>query len=235
MTGRYYFLLTSLPALADLGAAPPMDLAELRDRVASESKPHAAALIDAILLEGDLVLREAAQAGEIERPAPAVLTPGQADGTEPLPEALADAEPDRPRRIPADRTWEAYWRHAARAADAARCPFARQWVGFEVALRNGLATARARTLGLDAHDYLVAEDLAAESAPDEIIAAAAPAADPLAALRALDEARWRWVLDNEGYYSFAIDELAAYARKLALATRWHLIGQPQRQRRSVEV
>jgi len=232
MSGRYYFLLTSLPNLPDLGLAPAMDLAALRERVAPE--PAAAPLIDAICLEGDLVLREAAQAGEIERPAPVVLTAGQADGTEPLPDALAADEPDPPRRIPADRTWEAYWRYAARAADAARCEFARQWVGFEVALRNALATARARTLGLDSHDYLVAEDLAAEPAPDEIVAAASAAADPLSALRALDEGRWRWVEDNEGYYSFAIDELAAYARKLALATRWHLIGRQQRQRRDVE-
>jgi len=46
------------------------------------------------------------------------------------------------------------------------------------------------------------------------------APDPLRAQRVLDEARWRWLSDHDGRFSFEADELAAYAAKLVLLDRW---------------
>ena len=70
-------------------------------------------------------------------------------------------------------------------------------------------------------------DPGAEIEVEDLAGAWASAADPLAALRVLDEGRWRWTEEHSRYYSFAIDELAAYARKLILITRWHLLVQDQ--------
>lgn len=221
MTRSYYFLLTSLPTLPELGEAPPMALRAFYDRVGEE--PSAAPLIGAVLMEQDLVLREAALAGEIGRPEPVVLTAGQVAAEQPLPELLR-GEPDERRRIAADLTWEAYYRYVHRLATAERCRFARRWVGFEVALRNALAAARAARLELDPHGYLVAEELADEDAPvAEIVSAWSAAAEPLSALRVLDERRFAWLDENARYFSFALDELAAYARGLVLINRWHVL------------
>jgi len=233
MAPRYYYLLTSLPALPELGEAPSMDLIGFREKAAAE--PGALPVIDAMLLEHDLTLREAALAGEVERPEAVVLTAGQVAGQEALPPYLT-IEPSAPRRIAADATWEAYYRHVRHLASSQRCAFAARWVGFEVALRNALVAARAETLGLDGHEYRVAEDLADEDAPvEQAVSDWSAAENPLAALRALDRRRWAWIDRHARYFSFALDELAAYARKLVLAVRWHLLTRREDQDKAARV
>ncbi len=222
MSQRYYFLLSHLPALPELGGAPVIQPAELR-RHAQADRP-AGEVVDAILLEQDLLSREAALAGEIADPQPVVLSPEQVRGEQPLPAALAAPEGPR-RRIPADLTWEAYYRHVRRLGERCRCGFLRQWVGFEVALRNALAAERARALELEPADYLLAADLADPSAgAEDIVRAWSAARDPLRALRVLDEARAGWTGRRSRYFSFSLDEVAAYARMLSLVVRWHRLG-----------
>ena len=225
MSRRYYFVLTSLPALPELGESPPLGLLDFR--ALAGHAPTALPLIDALLLEQDLLSREAALAGEIERAQPVVLTAEQAAGTEPLPGFLT-AEAPQARRIPADVMWEAYYRFVHRLAGAKRCAFARRWVGFEVALRNALAAARARALDLDAEQYVLAAELAdGDGAAEEVVSAWSAAEDPLAALRVLDQRRWAWMEENSRYFSFALDELAAYARKLVSITRWRVLAREE--------
>ena len=224
MAGRYYFLLTSLPALPVLGEPSPIDLPGFRQLIAGE--PPVGEVIDALLLEGDLLSRESAMAGEGARSEPVVLSAGQVSGEEPLPAYLVP-DSERRSRLPADMVWDAYYRHAIGRGRAGGCPFVEAWVGFEVALRNALAAQRAKRLQLDPGAYLVAADLAdpaAEAEVQELAGAWAAAADPLSALKVLDEGRWTWTEEHSRYYSFAVDELAAYARKLILITRWHLLA-----------
>ena len=223
MSTQYYFLLNSLPVLPELGERPPISLPQFRAAAADE--PSAAALIDAVLMEGDLMAREAALAGKEAASEPVVLTAGQIAGEEPLPAELV-VEPQRDARAATDAAWDAYFRYVHSRGRASGCDLVVSWVGFETALRNAVAARRAKALALDALDYFVAPDLADPDVQvDELVAAWAAADNPLAALRALDEGRWRWVLENERYFSFAIDELAGYARKLVLATRWHLLSE----------
>ena len=39
-------------------------------------------------------------------------------------------------------------------------------------------------------------------------------------MEALDKARWEWMEENGGWYSFQAQELEAYAAKLVLLLRW---------------
>ena len=227
MGGRFYFLLTSLPTLPALGEVPPIELGAFRELVRAE--PGAGELVDALLLEHDLLLREGVLAGEVSAPEAVVLSGEEVRGEVPLPGYLS-FQPARPPRIGADAVWEGYYRYVYRLGVRRRCDFLRRWVGFEVALRNAVARARAEALKLDPANYLVAEDLSGdEPAALEAAEDVASAADPLGALRAMDAARWQWLEDSSRYFSFAIDELAAYARQLVLLTRWHVIARQGRQ------
>jgi hypothetical protein len=51
----------------------------------------------------------------------------------------------------------------------------------------------------------------------------------------LDQRRWRWIDENSRYFSFALDELAAYARKLVLIARWHALSREPAQAQASEL
>jgi len=223
MTRRHYYHIAALPALGDLGSAPPWNHSELLNHLSDV--PRVRQIVAALLLGDDLVQREALLAGELEQVSPAVLTPEQVADEQPLPEPLSGPEGEgSPRRV-GDAVWAAYFRYALEVAGEQESPFLRAWVGHEVTLRNALASARARALDLDPGDYLVAPDL---GQTDEDLTALlgewSAAADPLAAERVLDRARWQWLNDHDGWFTFADDEVAVYAARLMLLWRWHRVG-----------
>ena len=227
MSADTYYLVTSLPSLGRLGDSPEITPAEFVDHVADDA--DAQALVEAVLLSDDLLQRDAVIAGELTDPQPVVLTAEQLHDDVPLPDALAGGDDDNaPARIAADSVWTAYFRHAAATARRLGSAFLTDWVGYEVALRNALAEARARALDLSPERYRVCEDLADGSVDlDGLLREWAAARDPLVGLKLLDEARWQWLHENDRWYSFSPDELAAYAAKLMLLNRWVRLSEPQ--------
>ena len=161
-------------------------------------------------------------AGEIEEVEPVVLTLEQARGEAPLPEILvADVARDQPVAMETDLLWETYFRYAHAVGRSERSRFLVQWVEFEMALRNALATARAKRLGLVAADYLVAADLAAgEEDASVVVDEWATATTPLAGLRAVIRRRWSWVDHHDAWFTFSVDELLAYAARVMLLEQW---------------
>jgi hypothetical protein len=228
MSGRNFFLLTSLPAIGKLGDEPPLGLADFLRHVEEAPKPRAEA--EALFLGDDLRQREALLAGEIDEPSPTVLTERQVRDEEPLPILPAAAPGEEGAAgapLAVDAVWGAYYRRLAEMGR--RSAFLAAWVRHEVGLRNALAAARAKALSLDAERYLVEGDLAD---PEEDFAAVlgewSAAKTPLAGLRVLDAARWRWLAEHDAWFSFADDELAAYATRLVLLHRWRRIAEAQR-------
>lgn len=223
MAGDNYYLMSVLLPLDQLDGAPPLSLGDLLTHV--EDHPVALALVEAIGLGDDLLQRDAILAGEIDQGAPAVLSAQQLRDEQPLPEALLGDEDQPAAVIASDVVWGAYYRHlAAVAADCSSAMLA-GWVGHEVALRNAIATARAKALELDAQDYLVEPQLADRDADlESVVSEWSSAGDPLAALRVLDQARWDWLVEHDAWFTFADDELAAYAAKLMLMNRWRRLG-----------
>ncbi len=214
---RNCWLLTVLPPLGELGAAPAVPPAELRARAADGD---AAPLVNVILLEDDLRLRQSVLAGEVSSVVPVVLTADEIASKD--PPALLGVDPESESLLsPEERVWEAYWRHAERVARRQRSALLRAWVGVEVALRNALADARARALGSGAEVHAVAGELGrADPTVDAAVAAWTSAADPLVALRLLLRLRWDWVTRADPRYTFSEDEVAAYALKLTLLRDW---------------
>ena len=223
MPGSHYYLVCALPSLGDLGSVPPLSPAALRELAGESTGP--AALVDAILLGDDLLQRDATLAGETTEAEPAVLSPEQVRGEQPLPSELAAADDPVARPVAGDAAWAAYFRHAAAVAQRRASAFLAAWVGHEVALRNALAAARAKALDLDVADYLVTPELGDPGpALGEVVTQWAAAATPLEGLKVLDRARWEWLGDHDAWFSFGDDELAVYAARLIILVRWHRLS-----------
>ena len=217
-TDRYYDLV-ALPALGGLGSEPPIGFAELLEHLGEHTVRGR--LVATVFLLGDLLEREAFLAGEIEQVDPVVLTVRQARNEAPLPDFLAEPSQREGGGPEADTLWESYFRHAAEVGRTLSSPLLVRWVGFEAALRNALAEARAKRLGLEEGAYLVATDLAAsEEDFSAMLSEWAAAPTPLAGLRVTIRARWDWLSLNDAWFSFSNDELVAYAIRLMLLGQW---------------
>jgi hypothetical protein len=218
-TARHFYI-TTLPALSDLGSSPPMGLADLLEHV--EENPAWFEQLEALVLLDDLQQREALLAGETEKVEPAVLSHQQARGEAPLPEVLAsDTAVEQTTALAADLLWERYFRYAHQLGRSRSSRFLVQWVEFEVALRNALAAARARRLGLDESHYQVAANLAhSDEDLSPLLGEWEAAATPLAGLRVVIRARWSWLDRHDAWFSFSVDELLAYAARVMLLEQW---------------
>ena len=220
MSGQNYYLLAALPSLGELGSTAPINASEFLEHVSPVESVRM--LVEAVFLGDDLTQRQAFLTGELEKPSPVVLTLEQVRDEEPLPdELIAPQDVTDPRSV-VDAVMGAYFGHAMLVAKSAGSEFLTNWVGFEVALRNALTEARAKSLSLDAEDYTVAPELADLNTDFAmVIAEWSAAADPLAGMQALDGGRWDWLCQHEGWFSFDDDELACYAAKLTLIERWN--------------
>lgn len=219
---RHYYI-SALPTLGELGSTPPTDAVQLLEHLAP--LPPAHELVEALFLFDDVLQREAFLAGELKAVEPTVLTAAQARNEAPLPSYLAEPAESGTLISRMDGLLEAAFRHADRVARSCGSEFVRQWVAFEVALRNALASARAKRLGLDEGEYLVAADLGAPQADfAAVINEWSAASTPLAGLQALIRARWAWLNEHDAWFSFRDDELAAYAARLMLLRQWKRVA-----------
>jgi len=224
MKGDLHYYITALPALGELDSEPPLRPGQLLEHL--DGRPGSQALVETLFVLDDLLQREAFLAGEIEDVSPVVLTPQQARNEAPLPAYLVSTAPEGSGALQVDSCWETCFRHVADVARRQASTFLSAWVGYEVALRNALAAARARRLELEESDYRVAEDLADPEADfTSLLSEWTSAPTPLAGLRMLIAARWAWLSEHDAWFSFRDDELAAYAAKLLLLLQWRRIAE----------
>jgi hypothetical protein len=229
-TPDLYYYLASLPTPGELGSTPPVTPAELITLLETAAGPRR--LVETLFLMDDLTQREALLAGEIDQIEPVVLTIPQARNEAPLPTDLIfsraeTSEIPHGRVVAVDDLWETYFRHAARMADRYNNQFLAAWVGHEVAMRNALAADRAKRLGLDPTNYLVATDLADPDCDFSLLLAewlAAPT--PLEGYKTLIRARWAWIIEHQAWFSFSDDELTAYAAQVMLLQQWRRLTAP---------
>lgn len=228
MGGGNYYLITALPSLGELCSRPPMKPAAFLTHVREAGE--ARTLAETIFLSDDLLQRDALLADELAQAEPTVLSADQLSDKQPLPEYLSQPAGTTPPAVAGDTVWAAYFRHAAGLARRIGSRFLGDWVAYEVALRNALADARAKALDLDGQAYVVAPELGQTDLDlAGIVNEWSAAEDPLAGLRVIDSARWRWLVEHDSWFAFSDDELAAYAAKLMLLGRWHRLTEAARQ------
>lgn len=220
MAEKNYYIQSFLAELDTIESPVKISAGDFLDTL----EPDAAVTqtVRMIFIADDLLQRESFLAGQIQQVSPAVLTPEALRGEEPLPDFLL--EDSASSKIESDAVWENYFRSAENCAQSLPGgEFLSRWVAMEVTLRNSLAEARANALGLEPTDYFVAADLA-DSTIDlkQTITEwqGSVGENPVEAQKILDRARWDWISQHGGYFSFGDDELAAYAAKLSIACRW---------------
>jgi hypothetical protein len=227
MPSDLYFYMTALPPLGELGTIPPISFDEMLSLF--EDQPAYQQTIAIFFLQNDLTQREAFLSGEQQDVYPTILTPEQARNKAPLPEWLAEFTPTKSYRVQADTLWEAFYYYAQQLGEEQGNEFLQAWVSFEVGLRNTLASARAQRLGLNPADYLVAPELAADAVNFQpIVDEWSTARDPLAGLGVIVQARWRWLDENENWFAFSQEELAAYAARLVLLQTSHQLAEAEK-------
>jgi len=172
--------------------------------------------------------RDSFLAGEITAAEPAVLTLAEVCSESPLPDYLDAGENAGHLVIGVDAIWQSYYRYAYEQACRHRSGFLKQWLAYEVSLRNALVELRAKQLELDAVLYLVAPELRDDDFDfTALLAEWSSCRDPLAGLQVLEQARWQWLQTHENWFAFNNDELAVYATKMLALLRWHrLIKSP---------
>jgi len=234
---RYEYLLSVLPTLEPIGSIPPLSKQSFFEQVIESNGP--VSTVQTLLLSDDLIQYQALLAEEIEqdRIDLAILSLDKAEDEPVLPDYLLPKETteeqqqEQSMRLSVDGIWERYFHHAASVAKRTQSSFLKAWVGFEVGLRNALATARAQMLDLESEAYLVAPELADKKTDyHHIVSEWSGASNPMTALRMLDEARWDWCEEHGGWYSFHACEIEVYASKLILLHRWRRILTEKQQR-----
>ncbi len=216
---RFEYEITALPALPAIGDAPFMSPRELRDLLGHTAKVRR--VVDVILLAHDLDLFISIHQGQQIEETPFVLTPGQLSKEAPLPSFLTEGVPAA-RELSFDDLWQRYFRHVASLGLVAKAHILPAWAGFEVTLRNALAERRSRLAGHSFPPPLVAEELCDHlGSMSKQTDAWAAATDPLSAQQALTSIRKTWIEQHRRWYSFALDEIAAYALEWLIVYQAH--------------
>jgi len=224
---RYDYLLSVLPTLEQMGSIPPLSKHGFLEQVIDSNGP--VSTVEMLLLSDDLMQYQALLTEEIQqdRTDLAILSLDKAENESVLPDFLLPKETMEKQenmRLSADGIWTRYFHHAASVAKRSRSSFLKSWIGFEVGLRNALATVRAQILELDSAAYLVAPELADNNTDySHTVSNWSGASDPLTAQKVLDEARWDWLDEHGGWYSFSACEIEVYAARLVLLHRWRRI------------
>jgi hypothetical protein len=231
---RHFYILCFLPEIKTFHDPPPISKQKLLSVVKESGGPTE--IVQLLLLNDDLIQREAVLAGEIERDNtnPVVLSFEQSKAKEPLPDFLVSGQEKQDEsannRILGDRTRHNYFHHVLKIAKIHRSQFLKAWVEFEVGLRNALARVRAKALKLDPKPYLVAPELENPKLSfKNILADWNKASNPLEATEVLDKARWDRLMELEQWFSFSSDEIFAYTAKLMILQRWRQITGKDRQ------
>lgn len=238
---RYEYLLSTLPTLEPIGSIPPLSKHTFLEQVIDSKGP--VDTVRVLLLSDDLMQYQALLAEEIDKDNVdlIILSLDKGEDEHVLPDFLLPPESaeekeeeEKNERLNIDAIWARYFQHAASVAKRKQSSFLKAWIGFEVGLRNALATARAQTLELDPAGYLVAPELADKNTDySHIVSDWSGASNPQAALKVLDEARWDWCEQHGGWYSFHACEIEVYAAKLMLLHRWRRILSDKQQRNEI--
>lgn len=230
MVSPLYYLLTFLPPLPAMGEALPISFDDLQVCVDREQRPEVSRLIEAIRLEERIEafilkrFREAASS-QAETAKPSELFPFPPEIAAVLSVDAAEIGEDHWLSA----IWREYYRWLGQVGRSGGSVLLAEWALFESELREELAAFRmARSTRSDAggKDSLGAGSAMVADGPRfaSLIGSWARATDPFAGERLLDQARWTFLEERCGVFSFSIDECVGYVLRLRLLNRYQRLN-----------
>lgn len=223
MAAPLYYLLTYLPALPAMGEPLPITVEEIQGLVEQEGRAEVLRLVLAIRLEERV---EAVILARFRGAAVPDQSPVELEG---FPPAIGDALAAKPEEVGEDHwltaVWQEYYRWLEMTGKAEGSALLAEWAVFERQLREELAAFRiARSVFAAAGGKDLAS-VGASVSPEgprfsDVLGSWVQSADPFVGERLLDQARWAFLEEHCGKYSFQIDEFVGYVLKLRLLNRY---------------
>jgi len=223
VSGRFYYLLSFLPSLPNLGGDPALSLDDVAKLLKGQSEE---------------ALQRLARVVEVERDIRQTIE-SRCLGSEPaiveLPEALVAAFPSFEEGkvsisedVWVSKVWIEFYAWLHNEAKNVGSNLLKVWADLELGVVCQLCRARYETADEaipEGHPLqfvgveCIRIDEHLRSEVHDLVRKWEVAADPIKGELLLDTARWRWIVDREKTYSFEIDELVAYVLKLRLLSR----------------
>jgi len=224
---KYYRLLSMVPPLPEVPGPPPVPLGELIELYQQELDEKDQRLALALLAFLDCRNLESALLGREMFDTRAPLPREAFEDRLQLPEYMArflEAHDNDAlgHTYPFDALWWGYFVHLVELADSSGSVFLKEWVRFDVGLRDALARQRAEALGAKGDERATgAVDGEAESFA-ELLSALPEASDPMERERVLDRARLERIDACQGISTFSTDAALAYLAASMILDRWSL-------------
>jgi hypothetical protein len=222
--------MTLLPALPEQPEPPPMKLAEvighLRDSLAGSDWEAVDALLQ--FLDCRNVEAHVHKWSRFDDRAPrsAEALAERLELPEYMQNFLAAYEAGTlAGEYPAATLWRAYFNQLTETADRVGSQFLKEWVTWEVSLRNELARERADHLSWSIEPHLL-DPLHGEPSHTELVVRLREAANPLDAQRKLDAAKLAAIHLMSGTDPFSLDAVLAYTASVLVLDGWDLPEAP---------
>ena len=220
MAGLNYYLLSALPSLGELGAAPPLSYREFLITIKGNRRAHY--FSEVLAIQNDLLLWSDAATGRPAAEQPLVLASNDLGKLD----FFRRFFPWRQEDPVTSCLHEEYYRAAHEAASRRGSRFISDWVRYEVGLLNSLGSVRAQRQAVEFTPRLTELQLDEDYSP--VVDAWRSAEHPSLAAAIVEAARWSWIAQNDDWFLFTDDELIAYAAKLLSLLRRQQSGNEER-------
>lgn len=229
--GVYYFLMCLVPPLPPvLGEKTAMPFADVSALVKRHIHGDDRPLLQAQLYAIDAVNWEQRDQGREIYVGGGVMAREDLEEGRDLPEFIRKYVEERERGLrrsyPYDRLWELYYEEALDRAEKNGSRFLRDYLSWDLQLRNQLAAQRAKDRGTPVEEATLLRDLHRSYDFGPLLAQVKAGKHPLQEERLIDEERLRHIYQTEGTSPFTRDALLAYLARGAIYARWEKMAAP---------
>jgi hypothetical protein len=223
--------MTLLPALPEKPQPPPMPLEEvlvhLRDSLDGDDWEAADALLQTLDCRNvEAVVRDWPIFDD------RALRPKHAiEDHEDLPAymdefLMAWEAGSLPGDYPLGKLWQGYFRNLMETAERVGSTFLKEWLTWEISLRNELAEERAERLDWSVDEHLL-EPPHGQPTHQDVLVRMREASDPLDRQRKLDGARLAAIEAFSGIDPFSVDAVLSYVAAVLILDGWRLPESPE--------
>jgi hypothetical protein len=226
--GKYYYLMSLFPPLPlELGETLHADLGWIADKAMLNVSPKDRDLLQAYLLSTDVINFINRESGRSRFIPGGLLALKNIVERRDLPEVIRDflREPEMQRQYAYDLLWEMYVNGTLQLAEKQNSHFLKNYLPWEIQLRNSLSVLRAAACGLEPAGFLVTPSIANYNF-DDFISGLKECPGPLESELFIDRERLKFIATCLDYDAFSLDALLGYIAGARIHRRWQNLKKP---------